>query len=524
MLISNGGGFFPPPFGPASFNGMANSFGMRSTSIPPYYTSPFQPQHQQQQQHHHHHHPQQQQQQQQSQQPQHRPASQQTSENNPNMTSYKLYDLDTSNHSEIIRLIFSFAGVSFKDRRFKKDEWIKIKEQIIFEQLPVLRVNSQFKVFPLHAIIRYLAREFNLYGAGKHDHVVIDVVLETARQLQEKVSEIIENSTDHEQALLQFIAVDSATYLKQLEKLHEIFDRHGPFYLGTNISLADLFVHDTINYLIKIDSKLLENYPHLKGARRRLEKHPWISNFVRTKAANQSKTHHPKSPPPLPRPRTKSPSPNINAHHHRHRSHEGYKSNHHHRHHHCPYHTRHHSKEPPSISQARQRSIRLAQSPNLPIKDKEPTPMTQRSIRISKSSSISTRDKAQTPVSHAKQRMLRPSKSPSVSTNDTEPTSLSQARQRIQRKSKSPNTSINDKEPTSTSQATQRSIRTSKSSNISTNDKELAPLPHSRQRSIRSSKSPSNLTKDKEAALRSTDIIPAPPPITKEHKSESTAN
>lgn len=249
-MISNGTGFYPPTYAPASFPGISNSFGVRSPSVSPYYAQAYQ---------------------QQPQQPQHRPISQQTNENYANMTSYKLYDLDTNHHSELIRLIFSFAGIYYKDRRFTEDEWIKIKEQIIFEQLPVLRVNSQFKVFPLHAIIRYLAREFNLYGSNKHDYVIVDVVLETARQLQEKIFEVIDSSTDYEQGLLQFIADHSVTYLKQLEKLYEIFDRHGPFYLGPQISLADLFVYDTINHLITIDTKLLENYSHLKGARRRLE-------------------------------------------------------------------------------------------------------------------------------------------------------------------------------------------------------------------------------------------------------------
>jgi len=348
MIIATNGGYYPSHYGSTPFTGISNNYSIRLPSVPPYYNNPtFQ------------------------QQPQHRSINQQ---NNENISSFKLYDLDTNNHSEIIRLIFSYADVSYKDKRLKEDEWNKIKDQVSFEQLPILRINNQYKIYHIHAIIRHLAREFHLYGTGKHDHAIVDIILETTRQLQEKIFEQLKNSTDHEQTLRQIITDDSTIYLKQLENFYEIFNRHGPFYLGSHISLADLIVYDTINYLIKIDGQLLENYSHLKEARRRLEKHPRILNYINKKANNQIKTSHQKSPQPR-RHKTKSPTPNVTSdhHHHRHRSHDGHKSSHHH-HHYCHYHRRH-SKESTTLSQTKQRSIRSSKSPSVSKKDKEPTPL-----------------------------------------------------------------------------------------------------------------------------------------------------
>jgi len=354
-MITNGGGYYPSHYGSTPYIGVSNSYGIGHHSLPPYYNPTYQPQPQPQSQ------------------PQHPPINQQNTENIP---SFKLYDIDTNNHSEIIRLIFSYADVSYKDKRLKQEEWDKIKDQMTVDQLPILRINNQYKMYHLHAILRHLAREFNLYGTSRHDHAIVDTILETIRPLQEKIYQELKNSTDHKQTLRKLITDDSTIYLKQLENFYDVFNRNGSFYLGSNISLADLVVYDTINYLIKIEPKLLENYSHLKESRRHLDKNSRISNYLNIKNNNRIKTVHKKSPQPS-RYRTKSPTSDLSPshhhhHHHRHRSNEEHKSSH--RYHCCHYHHHHryHSKEPTPLSQ---RKRRPSKSPSISKKEKEPTPL-----------------------------------------------------------------------------------------------------------------------------------------------------
>jgi glutathione S-transferase len=339
-MIANGGGYYLSPYGSASFP-IPNNYGLGPPTISPFYNPTYQQQQQQKSSVH--------------------PINGSTS-------SFKLYDLDLHGQSEILRLIFAYAGVSYKDKRLKKEEWEKIKTQMSFDQLPILRVNNQYKIFHLHAIIRYLAREFQLYGVGKHDHAIVDIIVESIRPLQDKIFEQLINSTDQEQTFKQFIIDHGEIYLKQFEKFFEMFNRHGPFYLGSHISLADLIVYDTINYLIQFDTNLLDNYSHLKEAHRRLEKHPKLLNYLNKKPNNQNKI----SPQLDDRHRTKSPTPNIpvHHHHHRHRSHDEHHSNHHHhRHHHHHHHRRTHSKEPTPFSQTK----RSSKSPSISKKDKAST-------------------------------------------------------------------------------------------------------------------------------------------------------
>jgi glutathione S-transferase len=336
---------------------------------------------------------------QQQQQTHHRIINGQT---NGNLPLFKLYDSDGNNKNEIIRLILSYAGVSFKDKRVKQEEWERVKDRIPIQRLPILRVHDQLKIYYLNAIVRYLAREFHLYGTGNEDHAIVDMIFELNREFQEKLFEQINHLTNIEQRkiiLTQFITDHTINYLDQLEKLYNIFNRTGPFYLGSQISLADLIVYQTINYFIDIDPKLLDNYSHLQQARHHLEKHPQLTNYVNKKKFKTSKKRH-ASVPPIVR---------HNHHQHRHRSHDEHKSSH-----------RHHSKESILSLQTKQEP----KSPSIQSIEKESTPSLQIRQEL-KPPSIQSIEKESTPSLQIRQDQ----KPPSIQSIENESTPSLQIRQ-----------------------------------------------------------------------------------------------
>ncbi|CAF2998527.1 unnamed protein product [Rotaria socialis] len=509
MMNNNGGGFYPSPYTSTPLNGIRSNFNVVTPpAVPSYYNLPFQ------------------QGQQAYQNSQQRLINQQNHENTPKLLLFKFYDLDKNNDNEIVRLIFSFVGVTYKNKRYQQDEWNKVKEQMQFENLPILRTNNQFKIFQINTIIRYLAREFHLNGMGQGDHVIIDMVHETVREFREKIfDQNKDDSTDFEQKLRQIIADHSPTYLKQLEKYYEIFNRPGPFYLGSHPSLADLLVYDTINYLIKVDKKILDNYSRLKDTRRRLEKHPRLINYLNAKNNNNENKSQDQTVTLPQRNRTKSPIQNGTSHQHRHQSHEQQEAlnRRHHHHHHHHHHHGHHSKEPTPVTPKKHQEVRQSNSPSISKKEKESTSLRQskqRSIRSSNSPNNSIKDKELTTLSQAKKRSVRSSKSPNNLTKDKD--------------SKSPNNLTKDKDSTPPSQTKQRS---SNSPVSSTKDKDSTPPSQTKQKSVRSSKSPSTSNTEKEATpLRTTDVPPPPPvpvpttatvpmpPATTENKSRSKQN
>ena len=198
--------------------------------------------------------------------------------------AYRLYDLDRNYYGDSIRLVFAFGGVPYKDKRLSEEQWTKMKDQMPMKQLPILRVNDKWEMFQPYAILRYLGQEFQLYGQGSQDRAVVDVILESHRPFQERLFDLLTSDVDAEQRkanLTQFVSQHAKRYLDQMEKFYRTFHHRGPYYLGARISLADLIVYDTINHLIDIDSKLLDNYSHLRDARQRLEKHAQLTRYYR---------------------------------------------------------------------------------------------------------------------------------------------------------------------------------------------------------------------------------------------------
>jgi len=168
-----------------------------------------------------------------------------------------------------------------------------------------LKVDGRFNIPQTYAILRFLGNKFHLYGNNEFDRAIIDSVLESSRSIKEKVLEITHNQSDEqkEEALKTFLAEDKGQRLKQLEILFDNYGRHGPFFLGSHISLADLAVYDCFYELINHDAKLLDEHPKLKEHRKRVEKHPQMVNYLKPPPIKQQKSSESKGR------RTKSPTP-----------------------------------------------------------------------------------------------------------------------------------------------------------------------------------------------------------------------
>ena len=311
MIIDNRPAFFPTAYGTTRFPSIANPFPLRPPSISTYFAANTAAAAAQVR------------------------ATNERSRPLPNKTPpFKYYDLENSPQSEIIRLIFSFADVPLKDKYFKDDEWEQIKEQLPIDQAPILRVNHHLKIFQFDPIVRYLGEIFHLYGANRNDRVAVDMILETTRRVHEKLIEQTKNSSNDRELFRQWLNQDGAIYINQLEKVLQAFHLQGPFSLGSHISIADLWIYKIIDGLLEIEPKLLEKHAHLRQARRCLEKHPQMINFLQRKLPA---IVGPIVERPL-QPTTKSPALAINPQRH-----------HHHRHHHHHHHQhRHRSKEPTS--------------------------------------------------------------------------------------------------------------------------------------------------------------------------------
>jgi len=98
------------------------------------------------------------------------------------MASYKLQYFDGRGRGELSRMCFAAAGKKFEDVRIDFADWPKVKAETPQGSMPVLTVGD-VKLCQSMSIVRYLAREFGLYGKSNLDMAYVDMILDTLLDL-----------------------------------------------------------------------------------------------------------------------------------------------------------------------------------------------------------------------------------------------------------------------------------------------------------------------------------------------------
>ena len=86
---------------------------------------------------------------------------------------------------EQVRLMLWEAGVQYEERYVdtrEKLEALRANNDLLFQQLPLLEIDG-LKLVQSGAIVRYIARKYNLYGKGPADHVHCDMLGDGIRDM-----------------------------------------------------------------------------------------------------------------------------------------------------------------------------------------------------------------------------------------------------------------------------------------------------------------------------------------------------
>ncbi|WAR25561.1 SCR11-like protein [Mya arenaria] len=165
------------------------------------------------------------------------------------MPSYKLYYFEVRGAAELARLIMKQAGQDFEDIRINGlTEWPTKKLEMPLNAVPVLEVDGK-KFCQSMAIVRYLAREFDLMGSNNMEALVIEELLEIFTEITVKhlMKMYYEQDQDKKvEKMKEFKETGMPPYIKLMEKrLMENNDGKG-FYVGDKVTVADLAIYNTM--------------------------------------------------------------------------------------------------------------------------------------------------------------------------------------------------------------------------------------------------------------------------------------
>ncbi len=201
------------------------------------------------------------------------------------MSTYKLYYFDGRGRGEISRLILAAAGQKFVDVRYKENEWSSHKSEMPLGQMPVLETDGM-KLPQSMTIARFLARQFHLAGKDNIEQAKVEAVTDTATDLLNKFGPIIwyQEEPQKRTSIEQFIANELPKQLQNLEILAKAYSEGNPFFVGNNLTMADLHVYDVLENILEADATILHQYPWLKTNREEVAKHPNIATYLKNRS------------------------------------------------------------------------------------------------------------------------------------------------------------------------------------------------------------------------------------------------
>ncbi|GMT16401.1 hypothetical protein PFISCL1PPCAC_7698 [Pristionchus fissidentatus] len=174
----------------------------------------------------------------------------------------KLYYFAIRGLAEPIRMMLLDNKIAFEDITFQKDEeWFRIKPSFAFGQVPCLKEDG-LEIPQSGAIIRHLARKFNLDGETEEDKVFADFFAEGIKDLHLKYTGMIYRAYETKDEFL------ATVYPVELEKVEKLLKKHAngeKFVLGNKLSYADYMLFEELDIALVLSPTSLDAFPVLKA-------------------------------------------------------------------------------------------------------------------------------------------------------------------------------------------------------------------------------------------------------------------
>jgi prostaglandin-H2 D-isomerase / glutathione transferase len=202
------------------------------------------------------------------------------------MSTYKLYYFNGRGRAEVCRLIFAAAGQKFEDIRYDFGEWSSHKAEMPLGQMPVLEFDG-VQLSQSLSIARFLAKQFQLAGKDNFEQAKVDAVVDTMLDLNTKVVPIrLEKDEAKKKELAKkFLDEELPKHLQNSNTLGKLYGNGGPYFVGNQLTLADLYFHHTGQTVLEIlNGNCLDNYAWLQQNRAEVEKQPRIAEYLKNRA------------------------------------------------------------------------------------------------------------------------------------------------------------------------------------------------------------------------------------------------
>ncbi|XP_060071065.1 glutathione S-transferase-like [Ylistrum balloti] len=201
------------------------------------------------------------------------------------MPTYKLTYFPSRARGELIRLIFTIVGQTYKNDIIAMADWPLFKRKMPTGQLPVLEVDGK-QLSQSLAIARYLAREFDLAGHSSLEQCLVDQVVDTAADAFTEYYEYFKlqrkTKIKGKKVELQktFVNETVPRFARIFNNFMESNGGENMYFVGTQMTIADLACYDIFTSFLLLNPNALQDFPKLKANRRKIEENERLNQYL----------------------------------------------------------------------------------------------------------------------------------------------------------------------------------------------------------------------------------------------------
>ena len=173
---------------------------------------------------------------------------------------------------EQVRLLLWEAGVHYEERYVdtrEKLETLRANKDLLFQQLPLLEIDG-LKLVQSGAIVRYIARKYNLYGKSTADQVHCDMLADGIKDMLGKLAGYpFQTNKEAFKAQVRPLIPRYLNCFTNYLSSNNNQEMKG-FLLGDSITFADITLFDVLERIAEIFPGLMSEYPYVESFRARM--------------------------------------------------------------------------------------------------------------------------------------------------------------------------------------------------------------------------------------------------------------
>ncbi|XP_052088659.1 glutathione S-transferase alpha-4-like isoform X2 [Mytilus californianus] len=192
----------------------------------------------------------------------------------------KLTYFDGRGRAEIIRIMLAGVGLEYTEEYLtSKEQWEELKKsgKLLYNQVPLLEIDG-LELVQTGAIVRYLAKKYNMYGSNELEAVKIDMYYEGSRDFYSVFIAMV--FTDENECLKKVKEVMLPKYFPVYEKI--LKNCNTKYLVGDVVSFADVGL---LECLLAVEEFLgmesIDSYPKIKEYYQKMKAEDRISTFLK---------------------------------------------------------------------------------------------------------------------------------------------------------------------------------------------------------------------------------------------------